>query len=1255
MNRLSLQYVGVQDKGTLMSNAENNESSSSQSLSQITLPYEFGRYRLDKLLGEGAMGAVYLAEDKQLGRKVALKTPSFEGERQDLLERFHREARSAALLNHPNICTVYDVGEHEGTHYISMEYVAGKPLTDYIDPKKLQTEKQIGILIRKLALAMKEAHEKLVVHRDLKPDNIMINGKNEPLIMDFGLAVQTDVDVRATKSGVVLGSPAYMSPEQVRGEILKVGPASDIYSLGVVLYELMTGKLPFEGSMGSVMAAILNDEPKRPQELRPDLHSGLEKICSKMMSKTIEGRFTSMADVVKELNTFLKGGAAKQSAVSTTDNASKKSVITGKNDLKSLQKKLKQLCDEHHFPEAIRLLEKTIQQKKPKAAPLVAWAKKELPRIKAEPERIREEMAASVRVAKKMIKVRDYAQAAAILQQVPIHARTPEMESVLDHAIDLQSEVDTLIADIDLAIHREKYDNIKPAIKRLLEIQPNNKKALDLKKELATYGTGGRMNLKSKTEYRGQSSGSGWIWKTLLAVAVPVFLLTVGTMYLYMKMGTMEVALDIDQSIIDAGDVQVEIDGKVVNLKQGLQKINLSQGSHRLVIKQGNMTISSSNFQVIKGVNSPIRIALQPTQPEDPVVKNDPKIDNPPTTSNNIDTLWATTATYARTPLPDGPPGEVVQLKGHTASLYGIAIASDGRTVASISGGFGSNNDKTIRLWDISSSKELNRRRIDNISTSNTNLAFSPDGQQIFGAQNQLNMWDSSTLKRRYSLNNHKEILTNVACSEDGAKIATAARNGSVIIWKVTQEGRDKHFSESSRININTGTNNPTSSYVPIAIAFLPDNKRVLITSVHWEGTKLYDIDSGKVLRRYMRENSNKPIINQDYQLALSQDGKYFAAIEGKTIYLINIETGKTENKFIPNGEEIRCVSFLPNGKHLLATGDNTKVDIINCLTGKVDYQYEIGQHARHSCVTPDGRFVATACNMYYDDTLKKNVTDGDSIIRVIRLPKEFAAPNIGSEQKPAVIVKGTNPDSIKPPTTSKPYKAALTGFKSVVRSVRFTSNGSQIFAGGDDDSLYLGSVSTGKYQSVQKYAIRQMDMTPDSKLIAMVGLKKGVRIFNRDTGKIIDLKGFSKPVTALDFHPISKKLATYSQDGKVKIWDVSRKIPRARKTILLPNLKYPAGNIQFNSDGKRLIAVPHSDIAVLAGKIFVINVLTGTKILDLNYPGNKHGPGSLAVSPTSPHFVVGTYNGYAIVMNIDDGKVIGELRGHSKGVYSLA
>jgi hypothetical protein len=277
----------------------------------VNLPEQFGRYRIVERLGQGGMGAVYLAHDTQLDRRVALKVPSFScQEDPSALERFHREARAAATLDHPNLCPVHDVGQIDGTPYLTMAYVEGESLAQRLAKKLTFSQRDAAVLVRKVALAMTEAHAHGVIHRDLKPSNVMLNRRGEPVVMDFGLARRVHKeDVRLTQSGSLVGTPAYMPPEQVAGSGNRTGPASDVYSLGVILYELLTGKLPFSGGIGEVLAAILTQEPKRPSALRPDVEAELEAICLKAMAKNPADRYASMAEFATALERYLDAAA----------------------------------------------------------------------------------------------------------------------------------------------------------------------------------------------------------------------------------------------------------------------------------------------------------------------------------------------------------------------------------------------------------------------------------------------------------------------------------------------------------------------------------------------------------------------------------------------------------------------------------------------------------------------------------------------------------------------------------------------------------------------------------------------------------------------------------------------------------------------------------------------------------------------------------------------------------------------------------
>ncbi len=275
------------------------------------LPAEFGRYRILRLLGRGGMGAVYLAQDSQLGRQVALKVPFFDvSESPQRAERFVREARSAAVLQHPNICTVFDAGQIEGQPFITMAYIGGKPLEDEIEPEAPMPQIRAAEIVRKIALALDHAHRKGIVHRDLKPANVMMAADGEPVVMDFGLAKRVvDVDrneVRLTRDGGLLGTPSYMAPEQVKGEVSAIGPATDIYSLGVMLFEMLTGRTPFTGGMTVVIGQILTAPAPPVKEFRPDVDSRLDAICRKAMAKEPADRFSSMAELANALGYYLK-------------------------------------------------------------------------------------------------------------------------------------------------------------------------------------------------------------------------------------------------------------------------------------------------------------------------------------------------------------------------------------------------------------------------------------------------------------------------------------------------------------------------------------------------------------------------------------------------------------------------------------------------------------------------------------------------------------------------------------------------------------------------------------------------------------------------------------------------------------------------------------------------------------------------------------------------------------------------------------
>jgi serine/threonine protein kinase len=260
-----------------------------------------GRYEVEELVGAGGMSSVFRAHDSLLDRKVALKVMHQQyGEDPEYVERFRREARSVAALSHPNIVTVIDRGEHEGRQFIVFEYVEGENLKQLIQrrgPAPIATALELAIQIGQ---ALSFAHKQGLVHRDVKPQNVLLNGNGTAKVTDFGIARSLDVKRGVTQTGTVVGTSEYIAPEQAQGQ--HVDEHTDVYSLGVVLYELLTSEVPFTGeSFVAVAMKHINDPPPSLRERRPDVPTRIEVAVERALAKDPADRFPSMAAFVAEL------------------------------------------------------------------------------------------------------------------------------------------------------------------------------------------------------------------------------------------------------------------------------------------------------------------------------------------------------------------------------------------------------------------------------------------------------------------------------------------------------------------------------------------------------------------------------------------------------------------------------------------------------------------------------------------------------------------------------------------------------------------------------------------------------------------------------------------------------------------------------------------------------------------------------------------------------------------------------------------
>jgi hypothetical protein len=287
-------------------------------------PSQIGRYRILDTLGTGGMGRVYRAHDPELDRVVAVKVPRCDGAPgvRPQVSRFLREARAAGRVRHAHVCPIHDVGVYQGQPYVVMAFVEGQSLAQRLkEHGRYEDCRQAVRLVRQVAEALEAVHAHGIVHRDLKPGNILLDRAGQPLVTDFGLACLAGDAEHLTAEGAVVGTPAYMAPEQVDPTVGAVGPHSDVHSLGVVLYQLLTGSLPYQGTVPSVLHQIATAAPPSPACFRPELPPTLVAIVQKAMARQPADRYPSARAFAEALTRWLDGSGSAVAAAADAGTA----------------------------------------------------------------------------------------------------------------------------------------------------------------------------------------------------------------------------------------------------------------------------------------------------------------------------------------------------------------------------------------------------------------------------------------------------------------------------------------------------------------------------------------------------------------------------------------------------------------------------------------------------------------------------------------------------------------------------------------------------------------------------------------------------------------------------------------------------------------------------------------------------------------------------------------------------------------------
>ncbi len=1033
-----------------------------------------GRYELLELIGEGGMGLVYLAEQKEpVKRRVALKIIKPGMDSKQVVARFEAERQVLALLDHPNIAHVLDAGTTAtGRPYFVMEYVKGLSITQYCDQNKVNIEQRLK-LFRQVCEGVHHAHQKGIIHRDLKPSNILVSVHEDrvvPKIIDFGIAKATTQALTDktvfTYQGQLLGTPEYMSPEQVDLATQDIDIRSDIYSLGVVLYELLAGVLPFEREslarlgFAEVQRTIREQEPASPSTrlsnlgeqakaiaesrhtqvvpLARRLHRELEWIPLKAMRKDRCRRYRSAAELADDVQNYLDGNpltAGPETAVYRVKKFMRRhagSVATAA--LIAVTIILGLVVSTAMYWRSERALQREATAR---AQAEQATQKEATARTEAEQAKEKETVART--------------------QAEQAEATTKQKAEELRRTLYVNS--------IQLADAKHREGNAKQA-RSLLDSCPEDLRGWEWNR-LNYIQDESLMTLR--TQYNGlwradaSSDGRrivtcGYDEKT---TPIKVWDLETGQQLMTLR-GHEDViyslAISTDGRHIASGSNDKTI--KLWDAQTGAELMTLR--GHRAPIWA--LAFSPDGKQIVSGSDDGMKLwdvqtgaeAVTFRGPREGILSVSFSPDGKRIISGhwppNTIRIW-NAATGA----------ELLTLRGHETQVYSVTFGPDGKRMAS--GGL----DGKVKVWDASTGKELMTvSQHSGYNRSIYTLAFSPDGELIAsgGSDSIVRIWDAETGKELRTFRGHDWSVELVAFTPDSNRLISASWDDTVKVWDLMIDR------ESTKIHGHRR--------VARSIAFSPDGKQIVSSS--WDSTiKLWGAQTGEAVRT-MHGRGRIPS-----GIAFSPDGRLIASAEGehRAIRIWDALTGNQLMALRGHRGAVRCAAFSPDGKHIVSGSDDKTIKLWDAANGT-----ELATFLGHEdgvvsvAFSPDGKRLVSGS---WDKTIKIWDWAGRAELRTLK----------GHESEVLSVV--FSPDckriaSGSDDRTAKIWDAAtgaelmtLRGHRDVVCSVAFNPGGERLVTGGKDGTANLWDATTG-VELLALHAdssIFDVAFSPDGKTVA--------------------------------------------------------------------------------------------------------------------------------------------------------------------------